>query len=112
MTGFEQATIKIEKEQEYQELKGAIVRVLSPEKVEKFLKRLASRGIRIRDFDSVLTQSVLDQVDETVAKEKASNLYRALSLSDQAQIREFYLSLIEEVDAKTRTKFHKLYQYY
>ncbi len=112
MTGFEQATIKIEKEQEYQELKGAIVRVLSPEKVEKFLKRLASRGIRIRDFDSLLTQSVLDQVDETVAKGKASSLYRALSLSDQAQIREFYLSRIEEVDAKMRTKFHKLYQYY
>ena len=31
---------------------------------------------------------------------------------DQAQIKEFYLSKIEEVDAELRTKFHKLYQYY
>jgi len=39
-------------------------------------------------------------------------LYEALPLSDQAQIREFYLSKVEEVDAALRTKFHKLYQYY
>jgi hypothetical protein len=35
-----------------------------------------------------------------------------LTVSDQAQIREFYLSRIEEIDADLRHKFKKLYQYY
>jgi hypothetical protein len=107
MNGFEQATIKVEKEQEFQELKGAIDRALSPENAGKFLKRLASCGIRVRDFDSILAQNVFDQ-----ASGNAGELYRVLSLSDQAQMREFYLSRIEEIDARLRTKYRKLYQYY
>ena len=108
---FEQATIKVENEQEFQGLKSAIDRALGPERVEKFLKRVASRGIRIRDFDSVLAKNVLEDVNGS-AKQSAGNLYRALSVTDQAQIREFYLFRIEEVDVKLRTKYHKIYQYY
>jgi len=39
-------------------------------------------------------------------------LYQALPLSDQAQMREFYLSQLETVDIALRHKFKKLYQYY
>jgi hypothetical protein len=39
-------------------------------------------------------------------------LYQALTVSDQAQLREFYLSRIEEVAPALRTKFQQLYRYY
>jgi hypothetical protein len=42
----------------------------------------------------------------------AWQLYQALPLSDQAQMREFYLSKLETVDVALRHKFKKLYQYY
>ena len=39
-------------------------------------------------------------------------LYESLPVSDQAQMREFYLSKLETVDQALRHKFKKLYQYY
>jgi hypothetical protein len=112
--GFEQAGLKVEKEKEFGELKSAIDRAVAAETASKFLKRVASAGIRIRDFDSVLAKSVLEQVDPTLVKsgQSAKGLYAALALSDQAQMKEFYLSKIEEVAPEVRTRFHKLYQYY
>jgi hypothetical protein len=109
--GFEQATIKVEKEKEYEELKSAVSHAFSPGRIEKFLKRVNSEGVRVRDWDSVLTKRILEQV----AEEKgiaARQLYDALPVSDQAQIREFYLSRAEEVDPALRTKFQKLFRYY
>jgi hypothetical protein len=112
--GFEQALIKVEQEKEFEELKSAINRALAPENAGKFLKRVASAGLRIRHFDLVLAKGVLEQVDAVLAgsAQSAKGLYAALALSDQAQMKEFYLSKIEEVDSELRTKFHKLYQYY
>jgi hypothetical protein len=112
MAGFEQAVIKIEKEQEFQELKGAVGRALSSEKVEKFLKRLESGSLRIRDFDSVVAKGVLDRVGAVASGKNSIDLHKALTVSDQAQLREFYLSRIEEIDAKLRTRFQKIYRYY
>ena len=111
---FEQAAIKIEKEKEFEELKGAVNRALAPENAGKFLERVASAGLRIRHFDLVLAKGVLEQVDGTLAGsgQTAKSLYASLPVSDQAQMKEFYLSKIEEVDSELRTKFHKLYQYY
>jgi len=57
----------------------------------------------------VLAKRVLEQA---LAGEKAKDLYSALTLNDQAQMKEFYLSRIEEVAPELRAKFHKLYQYY
>ena len=108
---FEQAAIKIEKEQEFQELKAAINRAFAPDKVEKYLKKVASAGIRIRDFDLVLAKGLLEQVG-ALAEKKAKDLYSALVLTDQAQMKEFYLSKIEEVGPELRAKFQKIYQYY
>ena len=42
----------------------------------------------------------------------AWQLYQALPVSDQAQMRELYLSKLETVDIALRHKFKKLYQYY
>ena len=105
---FEQAAIKVEKAQEFARLHAAIEQALAADKVELFLKQMDRKGIRIRDFDAVLAQRVLD--GETA--QNSQQLYQSLTLSDQAQMREFYLSKIEKVDVALRHKFKKLYQYY
>jgi len=102
---FEQAAIKVEKVQEFGALQGAIEQAFRPEKVEQFLKQLDRKGIRVRDVDAVLAQRVLEESN-------AQQLYQALTLSDQAQMREFYLSKLETVAQALRHKFKKLYQYY
>jgi hypothetical protein len=105
---FEQAAIKVEKAQEFARLQTAIDQAFQPEKVEPFLKQMDRKGIRIRDFDAVLAQRMLD--GDTA--QNSQQLYQSLVLSDQAQMREFYLSKIETVDTALRHKFKKLYQYY
>ena len=102
---FEQAAIKVEKAQEFGALQTAVEHAFRPEKAEQFLKQLDRKNIRIRDFDAVLKQQVLEDAG-------AAQLYQALTLSDQAQIREFYLSKLETVEQSLRHKFKKLYQYY
>jgi len=111
---FEQATIKVEKEAQFAELKAAIERTFSQGSVEKLLKRLDSRGIRIRDFDSVLGKQVLEHVDETLrqARKTAKGLYEELTVTDQGQLREFYLSKLEGVEEALRHRFKKVFQYY
>jgi hypothetical protein len=108
---FEQATIKVEKAREYGELKAALEQVFAPDRVTQYLKKLASRNIRIRDFDAVLENGITDAL-LGAQPWKARNLYEGLPVSDQAQMREFYLSKLEEVEPALRTKFSKLYQYY
>jgi hypothetical protein len=105
---FEQAAIKVEKTQEYSRLKTAVEQAFLPNKVEGFLKQMDRKGIRIRDFDGLLAQRVLD--GDTA--QNSQQLYQSLTLSDQAQMRELYLSKLEEVDTALRHKFKKLYQYY
>ena len=105
---FEQAAIKVEKAQEFARLQAAIKQAFQSDQVERFLKQMDRKGIRIRDFDGVLAQRVLD--GDTA--QNSQQLYQSLTLSDQAQMREFYLSKIEEVDSALRHKFKKLYQYY
>jgi hypothetical protein len=105
---FEQAAIKVEKPQEYSRLQAAIEQAFSSARVEQFLKQMDRKGIRIRDFEGVIAQRVLD--GETA--QNSTQMYQALTLSDQGLLREFYLSKIEGVDTALRHKFKKLYQYY
>ena len=109
---FEQATIKVEKEHEFAELKNAITRAFSSASVQKFLKRIASAGIRVRDFDSVLAKRLLERNGSIEKGKSALEFYQSLTLTDQAQMKEFYLSKLEEVSAELRAKFQKIYQYY
>jgi hypothetical protein len=107
---FEQAAIKIEKAQEFAKLQAAIEQVFLPEKAEQFLKQLDRKGIRVRNVDAVLAQRVLESFAGPGLN--AQHLYQSLTLSDQAQMRELYLSKLEGVDVALRHKFKKLYQYY
>ncbi|MGD0215240.1 MAG: hypothetical protein ABSB87_18615 [Terriglobales bacterium] len=108
---FEQGVIKVEKEREFGDLKAAIEKVFAADRVAKFLKVLAGRGIRVRDLDALFAADAIDRaVGDRVGT--ARSLHESLPVSDQAQVREFYLSKIEEVDPALRAKFHKLYQYY
>src|SRR5439155_15535890 len=113
MGSFQQAAINVEKEREFRQLRAAIERALLPEAAERFLKLLDRANIRIRDFDGILAARALEEAVKPVESATGAwKLYQALTVSDQAQIREFYLSRIEETDAHLRHKFKKLYQYY
>ena len=111
---FEQAGIKIEKEQEFQALKQSIGRLLSPTLIERFFGKLEKKNVRIREFEKVLDLKLMEAVDETLAKsgKTAKQLYDELTVTDQGQLREFYLTKIEEVSPELRQKYHKLYSYY
>jgi hypothetical protein len=108
---FEQGLIKVEKEREFGDLKAAIVKAFAVDRVTKFLKELQSRGIRVRDLDAIFTADAID-VGSGGKAGTARGLYNALPTSDQAQMRELYLSKLEEINPAVRAKFHKLYQYY
>ena len=107
---FQQAAIKVEKAQEFARLQAAVEQAFLPEKAEDFLKRLDRKGIRVRDFDAVLAQRVLESVGDSGLN--ARQLYESLPVSDQAQMREFYLSKLEQVEEPLRHKFRKIFQYY
>jgi hypothetical protein len=107
---FEQAAIKVEKAEEFGKLQGVIAQAFAADKVERFLKLADRKGIRIREFDAALKQRVFEGFGEPGLN--AQQLYQSLVLSDQAQIREFYLSKLETVEQSLRHKFKKLYQYY
>ncbi|SPF38826.1 conserved hypothetical protein [Candidatus Sulfotelmatobacter kueseliae] len=112
---FEQAAIKVQKEQEFARLQAAVERAFQPETIERFLKQLDRKGIRIRDLDAVLAKRLLETVGESGPGEsrvEARQLYEALPVSDQALLRESYLSKLEGVETALRHKFRKLYQYY
>ena len=108
---FEQGLIKVEKEREFSDLKSAIEKAFAVDRVAKYLKELDSRGTRVRDIDAVFAKDSIDRATGSKSG-TARSLHSSLPVSDQAQIREFYLSKIEEVDPALRAKFHRLYQYY
>jgi hypothetical protein len=112
--GYEQAVIKVEKEAQFAELKAAIERTFSAGSVEKLLKRLDSRGARIRDFDNLLEKQMIEHVDVALreARKTAKGLYQELTVTDQGQMREFYLSKLEQVEEALRHKYRKVFQYY
>jgi butyrate kinase len=113
---FEQAAIKVEKTQEFARLQKAVDQAFLQDKVARFLKQLDRKGIRIRNFDAVLAQRLLEGVVNPAGRGDSSfdaqQLYQSLPVSDQAQMREFYLSKLEGVEVALRHKFKKLYQYY
>ncbi len=109
---FQQAGIPLEKGAEFEELKAGIERAFSPPRVAQFFQKLESKGIRIREFEKVLDKKLLEQVDPQLKQRGARRLYDALSVGDQAQMREFYLRTLEQVDDGLRQKFYKIYVMY
>ncbi len=108
---FEQATIKVQKEAEFARLQAAVEQAFLPGNTERFLKQLERKNVRVRDFDGVLAARALEDVVGSTDL-GTQQLYGALPVSDQAQMREFYLSKLEGIDSALRHKFKKLYQYY
>ena len=111
---FQQAGIGVEKREEFQQLHSALERVFGASSVESFLRLLRRKGVPIRDFDRVLREKLLEKADAKLAKsgKTAQQLYDALTTSDQAQMREFYLTTLEAVEQPLRERFNKLYRYY
>ena len=111
---FQQAGIGVEKRAEFEQLHSALERVFSAGAFESFLRLLQRKGVPIRDFDRVLREKLLEQTDRELSKSgrSAQQWYDALSVGDQAQVREFYLTALEAVDLPLREKCRKLYRYY
>jgi hypothetical protein len=106
---FVQPVVKIEKEKEFEELKSLIRRSLAPEEMESLLKKAEKKGVRVRQVEAAFENGIFDDRNPGTT---ALSLYQALTVSDQAQMREFYLSTVEEIEPTLRHKFRKLYQYY
>ncbi len=110
--GFQQATIKVENEAAFSELRGAIERVFAASQVEKFLRELKKKDVGVRDFDAVLAGGFVERADAMLAQasKTAKGLWESLPLSDRSQIKEFYLVRLEQVDVKWRAKFATVYR--
>ena len=111
---FQRADIPVDKLEEFEQLRSALGRVFAPGAVEDFLRLLRRKGVPIRDFDRVLREKLVEQADGTLAQsgKTAQQLYDAVTVSDEAQIREFYFTTLEEVALPLREKYSKLYRYY
>jgi len=112
--GYEQAQIPVQKAEDFEQLKSAVDRIFSSPALEKFYRRLESKGINAREFEKIASLGLIEDADEVLAKsgKTAKVLYEAMALSDRALMREFYLERIEKVDPKLRLKYQKVYRYY
>jgi hypothetical protein len=112
--GFEQAKIAVEKVEEFEILKSAIQRVLSPAAVAQFLKLVEKAGLRARDFELMLERGIFEKLDQPLKQsgKSANELYRGLTISDQGLMREYFLEAVETVAQETREKYRKIYGYY
>ena len=110
---YQQAQITVEKAEEFEQLKSAITRIFASA-VEKFYGRLQSKGVRGREFEKMVQLGLLEEADPALAQsgKKAQQLYSALTVSDQALMREFYLERMEKGDPALRLKYQKVYRYY
>jgi hypothetical protein len=111
---FQQPAIGVEKREEFAQLRPALERIFNPGSVERFLQLLKRKGVSIRDFDRVLRDKLLEQADPTLSQSgrSAKQWYEALSVGDQAQVREFYLTALEEVALPLREQYQQIYRYY
>jgi hypothetical protein len=101
---FEQATLPVQDEKTFAEVNQALDEAFSSRKVEDFLHRIKRSGLRARDFEGVLGKGLLGK-DVPVR-------YGVLANSDQGQVREKYLWLVEQVAPELRARFLKVYAYY
>jgi len=111
MPTFEQAQIPIQNVEGYEYLRGVFERLLSSE-IERFLKAVRKKGLLIRHYEAVLASGAMEEASRGLNQTgmTARALYEALPASDQAQVREFYLVRLEQVDETTRRAFHQVYR--
>jgi hypothetical protein len=104
---FERAEIAIQSA-EFEKLKKVVSSALS-ENADKFLKSIESNGLLVRQFEQVLDRGLLNKA--VSGAEPAKELYGKMPASDQGQMREFYLTRLEQVDTALRHKYKKIYRY-
>jgi len=111
MPRFEQATIRVDNKEVYDLLRGIFEDLFSKE-LESFLKAIKKKRVLIRHYEAVLASGAMEKANRTLKQMKmtARELYESLPTSDQAQVREFYLLRLEQVDEGTRRKFYQVYR--
>jgi hypothetical protein len=112
MATFEQAQIPVENADLFQLVRGVFDRLFGLDEIEKFLKAVKKKGLLIRNYEAVLASGAMEKASHTLGQMKmtARELYESLPMSDQAQVREFYLVRLEQVDEAIRRKFHQVYR--
>ena len=112
MVEFVQAGIKVQKEVEFGQLRALIERVLAPGSVESFLREVKRKGLRVRQWESILQAKILESRDRGSAAsgQSAGQQYEAMPPSDQGQIREFYLTQVEQIAPALRAKYHTQFE--
>jgi hypothetical protein len=88
----------------FHEVDRALGQAFAAKQVEDFLRKVKRSGLRARDFEGVLAKGLLGK--------GVPVSYAALGNSDQGQIREKYLGLVEQVPQELRRRFLKVYAYY
>jgi len=101
---FEQATLPVQDETTFGAVAESLIQAFSSRNIEDFLHRVKRAGLRARDFEGVLKKGLLGK--DVPAR------YAALGNSDQGQVREKYLWLVEQVAPELRARFLKVYAYY
>jgi hypothetical protein len=111
---FEQAQIPVQRAEDFERLRSAIERILRSAALERLYSRLQEKDIRAREFEKIVGLGLLEEFDSALAGcgKSANQIYRSLTVSDQALMREFYLEQVERVDAELRRKYQKVYRYY
>jgi len=111
---YEQAQIRVQKTEEFEQLRSALNRIFASSALEKFYKQLQNRNVSGREFEKIVASGILEEVDSALAAsgKTANRIYGSLPVSDQALMREFYLERLEKVDPKLRLKYQKVYRYY
>ena len=101
---FEQAVFPVQNVQGFELLSLRIEAAFAANRADLFLASVASKKLRVRQFELVLEKGLLGK--------DGPEIYKALPTSDQALIREKYLARIEKVPSELRQRFLKIYAYY
>ena len=106
--GFQQAPIAVQNAESFEALKQLIDEALRADAVESFLEKVAKADVPVRRFERVLERRILEGKKTGPS---AWALYQALTISDQGQMREYYLTKVEEIESSLRAKYQNVYRY-
>ena len=101
---YQQATIPVADPAVFGPVREAVAASFAPPRVSDFLRACDRERLRIRDFEATLGRGLLGP--DTAAG------YNRLGASDQGQIRELYLALLEQVAPELRSRYFRIYAYY
>ena len=107
---FEQATIPVQNAEAFGQMKSLLEKAISPANAPKLLKEIVGAGLTVWKLEAMLPKSLLEKAAGMPAGQ-AEKWYREMPLSDQGQIREIYLTRIEQVEGPVRDKYKKAYRY-